>query len=291
MKAGSFAELARRGVFRRVEMNLKDLVFEAHEQGYRVLNYIKGRECVSFRTAEGPIDVSRSEFDRIHVVAVTLDEIGHIANALYGLLSVPERYESIAWTVSVDDLETIADVLDIPSEFVHYLERREALIRNRNVGGVDELGFLEHYLHNGLGTTYDGEDARVIIDPTSAEIDAFEFAKSRGLSTPKPVSRIRQEVRAFCSSLERSGLPGWLEAAALLLDLPRKVHRAFAILWRSAQRTGREIVLCSPDGKRRLIIRVDTREPIDTPRPDSTHDGIVINVVAGQVKSIVRTPV
>ena len=131
-----------------------------------------------------------------------------------------ENLPKAPWSVSLDDLETITDVLLRPATFLHYIIRRQVLLLQPNIESGDELGFLERYLATSLLEEQSGFYAydNVMIDPSSKTIDAFEQGKVADPTTEPPNQKVVPEVLMLVDKLAERRRAGWIRASLILLD-------------------------------------------------------------------------
>ncbi len=258
VKSGDFAEAARAGVESRVQADLEELVLKAHRQTNRAMDYVESTQVARFQNAAETVEVRRSEHLKFNLVSLTLEQLGHIVNTARTYL---QRTSRPAWTVSVDDLETIVDVLTMPAQFIEYVERRKQIINMPIVQSVDELAYLERYVRNGLRldpSEYDGFDS-VLMDASSRTIDAFENAKGRGEEGPPPACKLPKEVAELLCELERQRPTGWLPASLLALGMLPRHQRLLArnIEKLRANKKVTGVVEKSDDGSWRAYLRLD----------------------------------
>jgi|GEM_PF-5761936 len=262
-KGGGFARRARIGIEKLLKSNLEALVLKAHEQTRRAAEFIRSADKVTFKSKAGPFTICRDDYDRIHQISVTLEQIGHLVNGLGSL--VTRGADDVPWTVAMDDLETVTDVLTRPAQLVHYLERRQAILRVPAISGQDELGFLEWYLKTSLREVPDdfGDAPNVMMDATSTTIDAFESAKARGEDPPVPTQDVPEPVLRLIDRLAASRRDGWLDAGIVLLGMPHLLQRSLARQMQKIDRGGgkTEVRVAAIDGTSDVTLRIVEPEP------------------------------
>ncbi len=258
VKGGGFAKRARVGVDKLLKANLHDLVLRAHEQARRAAEYIKSSDTVTFRNDSGNFTIRSADYNRVHLIAVTLEQIGHLVNGLGSL--VTRGGEDVPWTVAMDDLETVTDVLTRPAQFVHYLEGREAILRVPAISGQDELGFLEWYLRTSLREVPQqfGDAQVVMMDAASPTIDAFGNAKARGEDPPVPPQALPELVLRLVDGLAAARCDGWLDAGIALLEMPHALQRSLARQMLKIDRGGgkTEMHVVAYDGNSDVTVRI-----------------------------------
>ena len=133
---------ARRGALQGMVEDLRELVGKAYEQALRAKRYIESVDKPIFRLSDGTlIEVPKQRIDKVFMVTITLDALDAFVTSLYQLEDLGIFTESdLPWTVSLLDLEVIADLSEFGSQFVHYLLRRYRLNQIKRVYAHDELG-------------------------------------------------------------------------------------------------------------------------------------------------------
>ncbi len=228
VKSGDFADAARDGVESRVEAVLNDLVTKAHEQAERAARYIDSVPVAHFRDGSDVVELRKGDFDAVHLIGLTLEQLGHIVNTAGTYLR--EGNPDPPWTVSVDDLDIIAEILNRPAEILHYIRRRQAYLHHPSLRNPDELGFLETYLQTSLQddpTRFKGY-THVMLDPASPTIDAYGNGRAVGAAVVAPIHKIPQEVARLLDKLSETRPNGWLDASISLLDLIPRHQRVLA---------------------------------------------------------------
>lgn len=276
VKSGDFADAARAGIETRVEGVLRDLVLKAHEQVGRAAAYLASAPTVVFKDGGNRVDIRQADFDHIHLMSLTLEQLGHVVNTAGAFIRSGAR---VPWSVSVDDLEAIADVLSNPASFLHYVARREVYLPHPGIQNGDELGFLEEYLRSALRNDpkdFGGYDS-VMLDASSKTVDAFENAKGSGAVVAPPRQNIPEEVATLLNKLASDRPKGWLSASLTILNLiPRhqrvlartldKIARGVKVPGVTAKESNGETVAC---------LRLD-----DPRLPGNTGEGTVLRVDA-----------
>ncbi len=274
VKSGDFASAARAGVEARVETTIRDLVIKAHEQVGRAADYIAGVPVATFRAGPSKFEIRKADFDDVHLMSLTLEQLGHIVNNAGAFVYAGKA--RAPWSVSLDDLEIITDVLTRPAEFLHYITRREAYLPHAHIQNGDELGFLEAYLRTSLRedpTTFVGHD-QVMMDPSSKTIDSFENAKGAGETVSPPEHKIPIEIAMLLDVLAQTQPAGWISASLTLLDLISRHQRLLARTVRKvvAGLQVRGVTANSEDGATIADLR------IDDPRLLADGEGVVLRV-------------
>jgi hypothetical protein len=229
-KAAAVAASTRRGGLKSIEKDVEELIASAQRQGARVRRYIDESAPARFTyedDSEAVTFESRAELGDIFIINVTLSHLGALATKLTTSAAMGLLKERVwPWTVSVNDLRAISEILDSPAEFIAFLKLRLSLHDKGIVTTPDENDLLGSFLTHGLDFT-DASDAgagMVLLDPSyTRPLDRFFLGKEGVLPvSPKPILEIPQEMKRLVAGLQGSG-PLCIEAAVELLMLPRPV--------------------------------------------------------------------
>ncbi len=146
-KAGGITQAARRGAPERLRKHLGELLGEAHYQATRARTYVASRESPKFRSRnDGSIlELNKANNQNVFMVSLTLEPLGHLTSAIHGKTDLTVFEEGdLPWMVNIYDLMVIADCIDHPSMFPHYVKRR---VRAANQGffeAHDELDLFSY---------------------------------------------------------------------------------------------------------------------------------------------------
>ena len=126
-KAGRLSPAAWRGALKSFNTGLKDIVGVAHKQGLNVLTYLKANESAQFydERRQPKVTVKLSDFNRVFVINLTLEQLGTVATHISSMsdLGIIKQKEW-PWVVNLNDLRAISEIIEHPTEFIHYLTRR-----------------------------------------------------------------------------------------------------------------------------------------------------------------------
>lgn len=176
------------------------------------------------------MEIRASEVTRVFPVAITLEPMGHLTgavNAASRFAFLKGDMTRLPWMVSLFDLLAIAEILDEPFWFPHYVKARVRLGDEGIAEGWDELDFVGEYFQSGL--PYRGEGVALEIGNMTQEIDVFLYRKHgiRREKAKKPSPKLAPGMRPLLASLLRSPSPHKVEVAMALLDMARDVQRDF----------------------------------------------------------------
>jgi hypothetical protein len=156
-KAVALAPSARAGNTRRLRSDLVRIVTKAAEQASRLKERMEKDGGFRLRNKSW---VSTENIREIHTMAVSLEDLSGVSTATADLLRAGLLdADSIPWTVSLNDLRLIIELVD-PSAvaiFLLYLRRRRHPEATVVFAAVDELDFFLYFFENGLYVQPDPE--------------------------------------------------------------------------------------------------------------------------------------
>lgn len=180
----------------------------------------------TLRASDGPLEFTRKvdgsrftvDLDEVRhalTIGVTLDPIADHLPRLADLVEAGitnQAIDSLAYSISLSDLELVADVLVHPSDIVHWLGRRMEIERTQWLRG-DEMDFLGLYLETGfnLGENEFRQDMSLDVTGMSAPIDDWQYGREAGLSVERPAVKRIDWWEACLSRVEQRRAPGWTE--------------------------------------------------------------------------------
>jgi len=127
-------------------------------------------------------------------------------------------------------------LVEFPSQFVHYLIRRQRLNQLQRLHAYEELDWFGHYLSEGLffDELLEEPDAPGFISLSSytTVFDDYYFyvTGQRETPVPKPVQPMPEIMRQVLVELEALHPSGYLEAACTLLNMGGDTREKFAEL-------------------------------------------------------------
>lgn len=229
VKAGVLSPPARRGAADSLQEELRDrLVGEGHWQAIRAKRFAEagGR----FWRADGTEVEFPGDVRRVELVVVTLEDLATFTTDLHemaaaGLLADTAGPDDTPWCVSLSDLEVVDELISSPTEFLHYLRFRIGVAEEGRVGAGDEIDWIGYYLT--VGTSFDeaadgDPDAGIKLMGYGEPIDAY-FMHTYGrlrAPAPKPEQPLPSPLREMRDEFETRTLPGRVELAAALYDIP-----------------------------------------------------------------------
>ncbi|RSU24698.1 hypothetical protein CA238_04825 [Sphingomonas koreensis] len=212
-KAHHLTPQGLRGAPDRVKRHVRELVVDPSLQSARLEAVVRQAQAgsVEARSALAEAGIAAPEhIERIIRLSVSLDDLSVLSSAEGELREagwVPDDHQ-LAPMMNIADLGVVADILDRPILFLHYLAERGPFQRGFELVG-DELDFLGLYLENGFSFGGVPKDARFVPSGMSERIDHHYDAKDAGISVPKPKARISSYFASILDRLNARRPAGW----------------------------------------------------------------------------------
>ncbi len=153
-KAGSLSPSTRRGGLERTRRDLKELIEKAYEQAARTKRFITDNSRPVFEYEDGSealVLEDEDKFDNIFLINVTLESLQHLSTHLSSLRTFDFiKGQEWPWSVFINDLRVISELVETPSEFLVFLKRRIRTNDYPQFRTVDELDFLMYFFNEGL---------------------------------------------------------------------------------------------------------------------------------------------
>ncbi|MBC2933096.1 preprotein translocase subunit SecA [Nocardioides sp. zg-1228] len=236
-KAVAISPGSREGETRRLRRDLTGIVTKAADQAGRLRERILVDGGIQVH-GEGWIDLTHIR--EIHTVAVSIEDLMGVSTATAQLAIagiIPP--DNIPWTVSILDLDLIAELIDHPAELLLYLRRRRALESTVMYTAPDELDLFLHFFSAGLYVEEDPHALRetypwmgevrtaerrryerqrpVYLTSRTDALDHWHYAQLAGQgSVPKP-AMAHTELRPLLDQLRARKDYAWLSICATLL--------------------------------------------------------------------------
>jgi hypothetical protein len=234
-KAGQFRGAARRGAPKGMIADLKKLVAEPHEQALRARRYINENPGPTFETSEGgQLAFDKARYVTTVLITVSLEPLDSFVATLHQVKDLGIFAEGdLPWAVHLLDLRVVCELIEFPSQFVHYLQRRLRLNELKEVVAHDELDWLGNYLRQGLyfdKFLVDKKPDRLSVGSHTTEIDSYYMYLAGGRKTPasKPRQPMPDGFRHLLEELEENNGEGYVAVAMSLLELGGRERKLLA---------------------------------------------------------------
>lgn len=225
-KSGLFKVPARRGAIKALETAIYENIEYAFEQASRAKNYIIGNKIVKFLNADNSekVSIDSSNYSNIYLINATLENFGEVATSIHKFKNVGlYKYNEYPWSININDLKVIAEFIEFPSQFIHYIHRRLKI--NTQLGNgfdimtSDELDLLGNYLDTNLFYDDEKENTMIAIQDYSQYYNEYYYAKKEGKSVEKFQQKMDSGFKNILLDLEKLNQHGYTDIVVRLLEL------------------------------------------------------------------------
>jgi hypothetical protein len=132
------------------------------------------------------------------------------------------------WSVFINDLRVIAEILESPSQFLEFLKRRIRANDFPQFNVSDELDFLMFYLREGLYFEEVNKKKNFNFTPhayTEPLDRYYDFLAGRVSSGEKPTLRTSSEFKELIRNIESLSKEGFTTVTTTLLGLSGETHK------------------------------------------------------------------
>ena len=221
-KSSKLTKEGMRASPQRMKRHVKDLMLKPSEQSARfadlVLKAKRGDD--SARVECQRLNINVSKIDEIIRLSVTLDDMSvlyHAEEDLKKIGWIPRNHE-LPTTITLPDLKHVAEILENPICFIHYLRERPYLQKEVHIIG-NEMDCLGFYLQHGIDTaSVEGNSFLFAIGGMSGPIDQFQDARDSGIRVEKPKPMIAPFFAKILRKLEHTRPEGWANLGMHLLS-------------------------------------------------------------------------
>ena len=224
-KATRLDAATKRGADRQLIADLKATIAGGLNQAERFVRELvsRGTMVVNANANARKISIEAGRYRHLMRINVTLDLISPASTGLWklqdaGLTGTVDR----CWSVSLNDLRVITEILDQPAVFLHYLLRRLELNGLRNVHARDELDFLMHYVRQGLffregNAPKENQELRIV--GFTEELDQY-YRRVQGLTEKgqKPTVTLGRLTQPVIALLQTQRPQHWTTGCLALLE-------------------------------------------------------------------------
>jgi len=202
---------------------LRENLAKAALQGHAAKLATLGGDAVALTDERGrPLRLSGAPVREVHPIVVTLDDLSVVAptlNRMAGTRVLPAGL-TVPWLVSLHQLDTICELVELPVQLVHFLRRRARLGQLGEREAIEELDYWMLYLSRNLYFEEEPTTVPVRYASLTDRLDAWAlFAHGmRETPAPKPRQRFGEGVEALLAELDARRPEGWVAAACALLD-------------------------------------------------------------------------
>lgn len=275
-KAGAISISAKRGGMERTKSDITKLIDSAYNQALRTKQYIIEIPEPTFKSEKGSkilVIKDKERYRNIYLINVTLQNLGHLSTQLPALKRLNFiRGKEWPWSVFVNDLRVISEIIEFPSEFLHFLQRRIRTNDFRQFRTMDELVFLMFYLYEGLYFENGILEDLDVFAPNAYTEDLdryYDYQAGRVISGKKPRFRIPKKYKDLVAGIESTGKYGFTKVTTTLLSLNSETQHVILekLKWANdaSQKDGldHDFALYLDEPKMGLMFLVSTRRRSD----------------------------
>lgn len=189
--------------------DIDKIVSDAYYQAVRTREYIESNDKAIFKNKLWKkVMFNRSDFNKIFLLNISWDYLWEITLYTSNLIergNIDSKYDFLPIYINI--LRIYSEIIEFPSQFILFLERRLNLINRDNIRFSDELDMLIYFNRHWLifpdwfPPSNEWEKSMYVhIDPSlSGEIDNYYLSKKL---KPKPKMNISIDHKNFVTSIE-----------------------------------------------------------------------------------------
>ncbi len=199
--------------------DLKQSVKDSFDQALKAKNYLKESDYpeIVLKNKKTKIDMHQVDYNNIFLISVTLGQYADITTRLANINPTLKLFSSneYPWAVCLFDLEIIAELLDKPFYFIHYLIKRIDIEKTNFYLEADEIDLLGYYFDQKL--IFDHEVFKkfnqklpsfVALGSYSKIVDKYMIRKYQLKENPrKPRIKIPKEFKNIIFAINKLNIP------------------------------------------------------------------------------------
>jgi hypothetical protein len=224
-KGGRVSSQALRGKGRALRSEIDELIVAPALQAQRFARFLESHpEVHRFRSAGGdPVVVDARTIRSVITLTVTLETLMTLLPRLSDVVGAGltgEQLDAVTYCLCLFDLMVMLEMLEHPSEILHYLKRRGEIENGRLLIGQenDLLGlYLKLGLNLGEAEFTEGSETGVL--GMSGEIDTYHYSVEAGIDAKKPRMRRTSWWEELPDKVESRLGPSWSEIGVALCNV------------------------------------------------------------------------
>lgn len=223
-KGGRISKHSYMGKGRPLRDDIHELIVEPSVQAHRLGTLIEANNEVEITTEAGESAViDTSDVLEIITLGTTLESIAAMLPDLREVVDAgltTQEVTALSHSIALSDLQVVLEILEHPSEVLHYFRRRGEIENGTFLEG-DEVDLLGFYLESGfnLGESEFTEEHQLQTFGLSDPIDTYYYGLEAGLTTDKPTSKRTEWWEALLTAVERKALPYWTEIGHVICNV------------------------------------------------------------------------
>lgn len=228
-KSNKFTDGARRGNIEKIKTDTKNIIEKAYQQAVRTKNFILSNEISEFRDKNKKVvcHINRLDINNIYLINISLDALTHITSNLSSLKEFGfVQGDEWIWSVYLNDLRIISEILESPSEFLLYLERRLRFNDYPQISTAEEIDIFGYFLQTGLyfdDMNIPKDNFTLRIGKYSDDIDNYFYSLEceyyQKFEKPFLFYKDKKPVRWLVKEIEKTGIKDFTQLTKSLLSL------------------------------------------------------------------------
>lgn len=223
---------ARRGSIKSIDDSISEIIDNAYHQAKRTKKFIIESENPKFEHENGDEAITlynTDKFENIFLINVTLEFLGPLSTQLNLIRSIDfiDGKEWL-WSVFINDLKIISDLIESPSFFLLYLKRRLEINKYTQFFTSDEMDYFIYFLERGLYFKDDEILQADVVIPyklTEKLNRYYDFVAGRITKAEKPTFNTSYEIKKIIKKIESLDKDGCIHVSTFLISLSGKDHK------------------------------------------------------------------
>jgi len=230
-KAKNFSLSARRGGMERFYSDSKKIIGEAYDQAQRAKKFIMDNPVSIFfnKHKKEIVRIQRDKITEIFIITSSIKALTGISTDLNFLkdkgIIIGKEWP---WAIFINDLRIISEVVQSPSFFIQFLQRRIRANDFHEVFIGDELDLFMYYLNDDLyfeDGKSKGYNMFNLVGYTETLDRYYDFVNGRVLTGEKPKRKVSEEMLVLIDKIEKTNFSCKYECAISILDFDSDKHK------------------------------------------------------------------
>jgi hypothetical protein len=215
-----------------LKSDIKKGIRESFDQALKARRYLLETEHPNIISNNIRLTVDTDQVTDVFLVSITLGYYQSIVTRLANFDTELYLFQEndFPWAVSLADFETIAEIVNDPSEFIHYTKQRIKIERTNFHLSADEIDLLNYYLSQGLNfKSGDFEEySGVMLTGFSSQIEEYFHNKYLlGKKVDKPNRDLSEGFREYLDEIGLFNTTYKSDCIDRLLLLNKESQKAF----------------------------------------------------------------
>lgn len=214
-----------------IKDDLNKAVADSFEQAIRGREYLSNNQPAKIQVENLIIEIDSRQISNMFLLSVTLGSYPHLITRLANVNKRLNLFSEnqFPWAISLFDLGVVTELIESPSSFIHYANRRLAVEQTRFDIFADEIDMLGYYFSQGLDFNKGRlkKTNALLLSGFSDKIDQYMFEKHElGRNSQKPAMMIPPIFWEYVRSIEELKSPYKTDCAVRLLDCDYRLKEA-----------------------------------------------------------------